>query len=249
MKNLIAAIAVLGSMSTAHAYTNTFSFNVDSDAGQMWVCGASIKEHSESDHHGGDFMSMSGTWAGTYSSIGGQTRHVGVSSVADSDFNRNKSLYNLDFNLGSEKFGTTYSVTICWEAATFAGDEYPTRNVDVDYVTSTWARAVAQQGNYSQAARLANRVIWSCKGKYAGNANSYIRTGSQVPFAASHGNRIMGNSVISATKNTYVSGVAHNFIAERCTATYTFQELNYNNYRAQDQQVRIDTATTLYRRD
>jgi hypothetical protein len=249
MKKMIALIAAVASLNVA-AYETRFDFDVYSDLGDMWVCGVSLQEGSKRKYRGGDFF---------YAEIDGKPRTVssdqrdnnGLATlgIQSNDFNfssdNKKEITNLHIGLGSEKFGSTYSVTLCWEAAWFAVGEGPATSAYAKYKTSTLAKIKNNYNDsYAKDSDLRNKTRWQCQRAKSNYTVKQTNTSFETNVLASHDYKVLRkNNSNSKAKNEKTTNKL-----TKCTLTYTFKEYS-NSLREHNQHVTIKTLTKLYRKN
>lgn len=248
MKTIISMFALALSLNTM-AYVSSFTFDVESDIGEIWVCGAALNETTElglfDAFSGGNFLkaNVNGEAVTLSPTLDQKNVRIGPRKQQyDLVSKDNKEIISeLTFFLGSEYFGAKYKVRVCWEGPDFDTQEVANNNVFTsNYGAFTYVATVADDDNYTSAARLSVNSQWNCE-KYDSTGLSKF-----IPNIDNLGK--IDSAEVSAP--SYSAGVLelNSAILTKCIATFTFSENTYGP-RLGDQSASINITAGLFRRD
>lgn len=247
MRKLTAALAALFAVNS-FAYVTSFTFDVESDIGEMWVCGAEVEEREGPTpfelFNGGNYMKAVSngedvTVSATADANPGRIGPVEGNYSWSKGWNRTE-LSDLTFFLGSERFGATYRVRICWQGPDFNLDEVADNaGFETNYGAFLFSAVVSDEDGYVADSNLKSSARWRCS-RYDGSYNSWI------PNIADLGEY----SDEDASSPNFTAGVLalENTVLNKCTATFEFNEDTFAT-RVEDQSASINVTAGLFRRD
>lgn len=247
MKFVLSAL-VLGLSFNTFAYFSSFTFDLQSDVGEMWVCGATLNEVEDAPFDlfsGGNFMkatvdgeavTLSPTLDNKNVRIGPRGSQFGSWSKDDKG-----EITELAFFLGSERFGARYRVRICWEGPDFQTDEVSNGNsFTANYGGFLFAGVVSDDEGYVPASDLRVKAQWRCQKFDDGGLSKFIPSIDNL-------GKISGTS---AETPNFTAGVLEldTAVLTKCIATFRFRERS-DEERVSDQSASINVTAGLFRRD
>lgn len=171
-----------------------------------------------------------GGGAGTAYKEAGQN---GFNQLWNNEVAFNKELTDLNFNLGSERYGAVYFLDVCFRASQISYD-YPGSTINYAHDKQVTITDLSTNGyNYEELSGLAVKTIVQCKAK---NNSWYVDSESQ--WQAFNGADVLDYNRKNITKDL-----------EKCKVRYLFRETNESGLesirRWNLQQARVCTYTSF----